>query len=61
MFDTRYDEVFNEPAQTDDTLYRAVQQYGTVPDSYPKWVVGTSLTMTDSSTASSPSTATASS
>ena len=40
MFDTRYNEVFNEPAETGDTLYRAVQQYGTVPDSYPKWVLG---------------------
>lgn len=60
MFDTRYDEVFNEPAQTGEHLYRAAQQYGTVRDSYPKWVLGT-VTTTNASAAPTPSTATASS
>ena len=52
VFETRYKEVFNEPAQPGELLYHGAQQYGAPSEGYPKWVVGTVTSTRNPDTAS---------
>ena len=36
LFDTRYKEVFNQPAEAGDLLYQPLQQYGAAPEKLPE-------------------------